>query len=384
MTKRWFKVTSALVVLLFGCILLRQAMSWSRRTESGHLGPELLNGGAVSNRSACYGFHVRPPRTLTKEGLENELRQKLEPKELGEVVDPLDTTPEMQLWARRVTSGATNEMDKARLLYWALASGATFKAVSSSVNRTAKEVFATYQTTNTSALCLELAYLYVALASAVDLRACVASVEVDCEGHENPHCCAAVNVGGKTVLIDPIYSWFGVPHRKFRLMDQLEAIAAYLCERDSLEARRVACKLAPDLPVTRFGLFIQLCRGEQWDAARSELDSMIKLDPDGPQTLYARGAMATHDGKPDAAIELLRKAIERAPNTYQYHYALGYAYLGLSKWVEARAAYEQALRFAQTETCAEDCRRALEYIDSNVVPTNYSVPLLTVPDTKPR
>jgi tetratricopeptide (TPR) repeat protein len=260
-------------------------------------------------------------------------------------------------------------MDKARLLYAVLASGVTFKPVSSSVNRTAKEVFATYQTTNTSALCLELAYLYVALASAVDLRACVASVEVDCDGRENPHCCSAVNVGGKIVLIDPIYSWFGVPHQKFRLLDRLEATAAYLCEQDNLEARRVACKLAPDLPVARFGLFIQLCRGEQWDTAQPELEWMIKLDPDGPQTLYARGAMATHDGKPELAIELLRKAIERAPNTYQYHYALGYAYVTLSKWVEGRAAYEQALRFAQTETSVEDCRRALVYIDSNLVPT---------------
>lgn len=384
MTKRWFKAMSALVALILACIVLRQATHWRRGTETNQPKPELLTVTAFTNHPECYAFHVRPPRTLTKEALENELRQRLQPNELSEVVDPLETTPEMQLWARHVTSGLTNEMDKARLLYAVLASGVTFKPVNSPVNRAAKEVFAAYQTTNTSALCLELACLYVALASAVDLRACVASVEVDCEGHENPHCCSAVSVGGKTLLIDPNYLWFGAPHRKFRLLDHLEAMAAYLSERDNVETRRIACKLAPTLPVARFGLFIELYRAGQWDAAQPELDWMIKLDPDGPQTLYSRGAMATHEGKPELAIELLHKAIERAPNTYQYHYALGHAYGVLSKWVEARAAFDQALRFAQTETSAEDCRRALMYIDSNLVPTNYTVPLLTVPDARPR
>ncbi len=84
--------------------------------------PDVLGGGALSNRSACFAFRIKPPRLLTDQRLLRILQRELGPTAFAQVVDPLSTTPEMQLWARNLTIGATNEMQKARLLYKGLTS----------------------------------------------------------------------------------------------------------------------------------------------------------------------------------------------------------------------------------------------------------------------
>jgi hypothetical protein len=39
------------------------------------------------------------------------------------------------------------------------------------------------------------------------------------------HDCAAVFANGKALLVDPAYQWFGVPHREFVLLNDVQVIA---------------------------------------------------------------------------------------------------------------------------------------------------------------
>lgn len=370
-------------------LTLLAAVTSCRRGNPIHNGtadrltPQILLPGFASNRTTCYVFRVPFPRTLTDQTVNATLRQTLDPSELTQVVDPLSATPEMREWAQRLTGGATNDLGKAKLIYDALAHRLSFHTLSTRANRTAKEVFGAYQATNTSFMCLELAYFYIAAASAVHLHSCVALIEADCSGKRNPHACAAVDLGGKVLLVDPIYSWFGVPHKQFELLDRVQTIAAYLAERGSLEQCRIACKLAPSLLMARVGLFLTLIREQRWDEARLQAQQMRKMSPEAPEVLDATALLDMRAGTNEQAIQLLRKAVQEAPTTYQYHLHLGGAYMAVCRWPEAREAFQQALRFATTDDCAADARQALAYVGSRMLPTNEDIPILPMPTQKP-
>ena len=65
----------------------------------------------------------------------------------------------------------------------------------------------------------------MALARAVGVKAFYVHLEEDYSGEIVYHDCAAVFVGGKALLVDPAYQWFGAPHKQYVVLDDLQAIA---------------------------------------------------------------------------------------------------------------------------------------------------------------
>src|SRR5262245_35549782 len=61
-----------------------------------------------------------PPREYDPSSFREALTQKLNPKEIPLVIDPLTSSPELENWARAQTVGATNDIQKSRMLYDAL------------------------------------------------------------------------------------------------------------------------------------------------------------------------------------------------------------------------------------------------------------------------
>lgn len=76
-------------------------------------------------------------------------------------------------------------------------------------------------------LCAEEAVLYITMARCCGLKAQYASVEKDDDGKKVKHACAAVEIDGKNILVDPAYYKFGIMHRKYSIITDEEVRKRY-------------------------------------------------------------------------------------------------------------------------------------------------------------
>src|SRR6185369_14273278 len=126
----------------------------------------------------------------------------------------------------------------------------------------------------------------VALARAVDLEAFYVPVNEDCYGRTLSHACAGVWLGEKALLVDPAYSWFGVPHRKIEALNDCQTLVialAGLARRgdtstsDDLQRAQIANKLTPNWEWSRSYLIGALMGDERWAVAKQMVGASPKF-----------------------------------------------------------------------------------------------------------
>ena len=306
---------------------------------------------------------VLPPTNYTEKNFEVGLGQKLTDREARRVVNPLTATAEMKSWAWRVTAEATNDLLKARALFDALTQHTEFDGGAA---RTAQEAFAAWKKPNESLLCQEYAYLYIALARAVGLKAYDVAVYETCDGSKALHACAVVFASGQALLVDPAYYWFGVPHKKFRVLDDLQAAASYLSERGSRSDCEIAAKLDPDSVSVQTKLALILMKQERWAEAQKAIAAVSRVDPTGWLTDYVRAGWAIHEENLDRALALLQEACGINPDDGPTRLAMGYAYEMQQKLAEARESFVAALRCTLERQAEVEARREVVKIDQKM------------------
>jgi tetratricopeptide (TPR) repeat protein len=329
-------------------------------TES--LSPEFNSSGPSGTNVATNTIIKAPAREYSDETFAAALRQELGSEQASLVVNPLASTPEMDRWARELVAGATNELQKAKILFDVLVGRFSRSPAQFPRPPTAQEAFASRAKPDTSLGCQEFAFLYVALARAVGLKSFHVFVDQDCRGMKCLHGCASVFLEDKALLVDPAYLSFGAAHKKFAVLDDLQTAALYACGAQELTLCEIACKLAPNFVFAQGSLFHLLVRDGHWEEARKHLPILVRLDSEGPMTLAAEARLAAHDGKLEKAIDLLQKAVKMAPQTYQVYVFVGNIYAQQSRWSEAREAYQNALRYSVYENVAEDARHGVAYM----------------------
>jgi len=308
------------------------------------------------------------PKVYTGQTLQEALRERLTEDELNMVVDPLAGNEEMKRWAERLTEGANSDMEKAEALFNGLTR--RIEPGHGQGHRTAKEVFAVWNDPNVSLTCTEYANLFIALARAVNLKAFYVHLEKDYRGKAVPHDCVAVFVDDRALLVDATYRWFGVPHREFVVLDDLQAIAHHLVQLKDpdrvLARRRLAVKLHPNFAWAQFALMRSLCKADQWDEARRIFESVLELEPDGCEVYLWRGIFADHDGDLDTAADCLRKASALNPENALAHFGLGEILGRQGKLKEAREEFRACLRYTQDANTADNARKMIAQINEKI------------------
>jgi len=176
------------------------------------------------------------------QALQEALRERLTEGQLAEVVNPMASTEAIDLWARSLTKEAPNDLEKARALFDGLTRRIDPRSEQSA--RTAQAVFAAWDDPKESFNCQEYTKLFLALGRAVGLKAFYVHLDVDHAGRAVNHDCAIVFLEDKALMIDPAYRWFGVPHREYVVLDDVQAIAHH-----HFQSTKVAsCELATRLP----------------------------------------------------------------------------------------------------------------------------------------
>lgn len=327
-------------------------------------------------------INVAMPKVYTDQTLQAALQERLTQDELKMVVNPLASSPEMKRWAQQLTQVAQSDLDKAKKIFAALT-----RRVHSGEGgtRTAREVFAAWKKPDASFWCQEYAKLFVALARDVDVKAFYVHLEKDCRGRIVYHDCSAVFVDGKALLVDPAYRWFGVPHKEFIILDDLQTIAHHLSQhrhtREDVARCWTATKLHPDFVWGQVALVGALIDAGEWGSARYALEKAVRLAPNRWDVYYKQGIIAAHDKDFAKAEGYYRKALALNPGDPHVHYSLANTLLEQHKLKEAREEYRACLRYhpesytltgrASPET-AEYARRMIAEIDEYIGTRNLT------------
>ena len=162
----------------------------------------------------------------------------------------------------------------------------------------------------------------------------------------------SARASGSVAMLLQAYDQFEVAEAWYRRAQQLDPNAfdwAYLlgvvqAERgrndDAARALRDAAEKLPRYLPARLKLAdVLLARGEV-DASAALYDEMVKEHPDAPQAHYGRGRVDAVRGRPAAAVDRFRRAIELSTGFGAAYYALGLAYRDLGRADDARAALQ--------------------------------------------
>lgn len=299
----------------------------------------------LERRSQPVPVVAETPRQYSPAGLQAALRERLSPEEFALAVNPIASTPEMARWASEIVGATQGDLARARRLFEQLASR---PHATGGASRTAQEVFAAWNDLTQTFLCQEYAKLFVALARSVDLPAFYVHVERDYCDRIVDHDCAVVFAEGKAWLADPAYVWFGVPHREFRVLDDLQTVAHHAFqphgENHQVALCRAARKLDPEFIWGRMALVMALSGADQLDAARKELDAARKSAPEHWRGYQLEGLLAFRASQPDRAVEWLRRAANLNRDDGDTRLMLGAALFQTGQQAAAREEFLAGLR----------------------------------------
>ena len=316
------------------------------------LAPDLVGymeecGRELKARLTPHKISAAPPRSYTAQALDAALRERLTRDEYKQVINPLASTPAMDRWAQELVRGATNDLDKARMIFQALA---RHLDTGEAGTRTAQEVFAAWNDPAQSFCCQEHANLYIALARAVGVRAFYVHLEKDYSGDVVYHDCAAVFADdGQGLLVDPAYQWFGAPHKEYVVLDDVQAIAHHFYQpstKGNLVARcRLAAKLHPDTAWGQIRLASALIKANELVQAAQTLKIAQQLEPGRWDAYTCQGVIAAKTHDLGGAVADLRKSLEINPQHGPIHFVLAWVLGKQGKLGEARDEYRLALLY---------------------------------------
>jgi tetratricopeptide (TPR) repeat protein len=332
-----------------------------------------FNPGSIAFfETALQGWRARltavyVTNSIPTERSERTLATVLRERHLGEteirlLSNPLACTPGMNLCAHQLTEGATNNLQKAELLFEAIAPHAGSRRRQ---RLTAREAFDIWKLPSGQFDCFASSCLYVSMARSLGLQSQVVSVTETCEGTKNPHACAAVWLtnGNQMLLVDPNLLWFGARHKAFVVLDDVQTLALHICTLPGLVGPQVACKLAPELSVVQANLLQALIDNGQWSRARERLPLLLRADGNSWISDTFKADFALHEGRPDDAITLLQKAIKANPDSGEAYGQLGNVFVTRGDLTRARESYENVLRCVVPEESAAQARQAIGQID---------------------
>lgn len=308
---------------------------------------------------------TQKPAIYSEQALQEELQQRLIPEEMPLVVNPLASNEEIEQWARELTADAQLDQDRAQALYQALLKRSSPQKATQA--HTAQQVFADWNNEQVVFDCDDYAKLYVVMARAVGLEAFWVHVEKDYRGQFVSHACAIVFLNEKAVLVDPTYSWFGVEHQEYWVLDDLQTAAFHLSQPiagiDRLTSCRVAVKLFPEDPLLQFFLAALLFDERRFDEVNEIVDRLTQLSPGHWRIAYLRGCMAFAHQQLDIALNYCHQSLEKNHESSEIYFLLGQTFIKKGKLGEARDAFRECLRYDICDLFSERARREIVKID---------------------
>ena len=170
----------------------------------------------------------------------------------------------------------------------------------------------------------------------------------------------------KVLLVDPAYFWFGAPHKKFTVLDDLQTVAVYLAERGELQDNQIAAKLDPASSFVQGNLTAMLMDSDQWEEARQSLTNYLRSSSDEAFCDYLEANLALHEHRTSAAVGLLHESVRVNADFAQAHLLLAATLEEQGNLRAARESFRRALESTLDRTNEEAARHAIAQINEKL------------------
>ena len=361
-SRKGFWWNSALASLL---MLTGPVFSAEPATQSDRLTVPVVPVQPLRAKSTPHFIEAARPARLTPEELQQELTRRLSREEIALVVNPIEINSAMKHWAHEIANSATNDTERARSLFEALANRARGRGKGGT--RTAQAVFEAWGDLEQSFSCQESARLYLGMARELGIESYYVHLEKDDEGKlvNHDHDCAIVFLKEGTLLVDPTHHGFGVSHKQFKILSDLEMTAHHAMQwrNDGRNVARcqVGLKLDPDSAWAHLALAKALMMEDRAVEALQQIERALTLESNRWDAYLVRGMVAGRNGDPSRARLELEKARSLNPENPEAHFRLGVALVDLRQWEVALESFRAALRY-EDQYHDEVTERAREYI----------------------
>jgi len=345
---------------------------WLAGAKEARLAASVINSitkklDELKARLVMHTVDASAPASHTSEDLDRILKDKLTPTEYKSIVNPIAGSAEIRAWAHQLAGDTLNDMEKAKHLFRGLArsSGARNGSNLGEV-RTAIDAFNVWSNQSISLTCQDYTHLYIALARSVGLKAFYVFVTKDHSGRNVSHACAMVIINGQAILVDAAYKWFGIPHIKYEVEDDVRVMGAYLCQSHDPLKEDIGLKLVSNWAIPYFGVALnRISRGLSTEAI-GPLHAGLKVDSKSAWALFARALVETAHKDWHAAEVYLRQCLALNDDWSLPYYFLGTALYSRGKLSEAREAFRTYLSGETQPRFAAKAREALADINEGL------------------
>lgn len=304
---------------------------------------------AAQRLSSPPASNITAPAFYDAGALTKVLSSKLSADQLKLVTNPVAITDGIKQWAAGITRFAQDDESKVRLLFAEFSKRAgDGKLESRGSMRTAQQVLDVWSRPDVTLYCRDYAMLFVAAARCAGIKAYDVDVLEDAFGSTAAHDCAAVYIGDRLVLVDPAQAWYGAPHKRFVVLNDVQAIAIYLVQLPGIEYAEVGYALAPDLELVQLCYFETMIGANRLAEARAVLPSLLNSGAPMDLRNYVQGLLALQEGDIETATKLLLSAASASPDTVTYQWALAKAYAQGGDVLAAQNAFNRALKSEMT------------------------------------
>jgi tetratricopeptide (TPR) repeat protein len=280
--------------------------------------------------------------------------------------DPLASIVDLSTVVGPVDQAPSAPLERARWLFNRLHNGVKIEALTAGGPLTAAEAAAAFREGRMLG-CRDGSYLYVGCARSLGLQADIVAVYKAVDGSVTPHGCAGVWIGGRLLLVDLAYHWFGVPHDAFQVLNDAQTAAVFLAHFDDPQRIDLAFKLAPELPFVSFAkLMISLDRGHADDLPAIQSSYAI-LPADSGYPVISKAMIAENAGRIEEAAAEYRRATALALHSAFPWVGLGNCLARLGDAAGARQAYEMALSYPHSPAEDAEMKTAVLRLTTPVV-----------------
>lgn len=303
-----------------------------------------------------------PPRDFRGDELDEAMKRALTYLERNSITNPFSCTPAMTRWGKELTTGGRDDFEKTQRLFAGLTRHIDLGMRSS--GRTAEQAYRDWREPQANLSCQDYTFLFVALARAAGLKAYYVVVNQDYQSNLVAHACAGVFVGGKALLVDPAYGWFGVPHANFQFQNDLQATAFYIAQSGVPALQEAAVKLQPEQPLLRFFLAMDLAFDGKAESAREALEAGLKRDSKSWWSFFARGVVELAEKNVEAAMKDLEDCAALHPQDPRVHFYLAEAYQRCQRQEDARDEYRAYVQEQDDLDLADTARERISYLNA--------------------
>jgi tetratricopeptide (TPR) repeat protein len=313
--------------------------------------------------------HAAKPKIYSSEELTDAVRERIRRVDQRQIILPFASNQKINEWSDFLIGDSIEPAEKAKRLFDGINRGVRnySRIAERTVERPAIEAYEVWLRPGADLTCQDFAFLYMAMARHAGLPAFYVWVVRDFKSRYVSHACVGIFVDGGALLVDPAYRWFGIPHKEFKFLDDLQVTGHYLACRPEPAFEDIGLSFCGNWSVPYFRVTLNRLADHRFKEASAILHEGLRIESMSWWAQLAQGAVAVSDKQWTMAIQHLESCISLKPDIASAYYYLGLAYQHTGNFIKARENLQSCLQRDSTKEFEARAKLEIARINQVVV-----------------